>query len=181
MRLGRGGPAELPPRERLRGGSHRPGLATWIYTGTALVPHGTQILSLILRSGPGVYHRRRRVLCIGEGARAARMRSHGCPASGAGRGLLPGRAERHSKRRVLVDTGVMFLDCPAYLDKHGAARCGLPAEVEDRYAARSPDGPLECARTRCPRGHQFNATIESLTWHKHSGATAPAATATNFA
>ena len=24
----------------------------------------------------------------------------------------------------------MFLDCPAYLDKDGATRCGLPAEVE---------------------------------------------------
>ncbi len=75
-----------------------------------------------------------------------------------------------------METDVMFLDCPAYLDAPRAARCGLPAEVEDRYAARSTDGPLECARIRCPRGHQFNATIESLTWHKHSGATVPAAT-----
>jgi hypothetical protein len=24
---------------------------------------------------------------------------------------------------------MMFLDCPAYLDGDGAARCGLPAEV----------------------------------------------------
>ena len=24
---------------------------------------------------------------------------------------------------------MMFLDCPAYLDQNGAARCGLPAEV----------------------------------------------------
>ncbi|HEV3293148.1 MAG TPA: hypothetical protein VG123_29575, partial [Streptosporangiaceae bacterium] len=38
---------------------------------------------------------------------------------------------------------VMFLDCPAYLDAHGAERCGLPAEIEDRYTMRSSDGPLE--------------------------------------
>ena len=38
---------------------------------------------------------------------------------------------------------VMFLDCPAYLDAHGAARCGLPAEVEHQYSMRSSDGPLE--------------------------------------
>lgn len=65
-----------------------------------------------------------------------------------------------------MKTGVMFLDCPAYLDKHGAVRCGLPAEVECRYGAESTDGPLECAKVRCPRGHGFNGTIESLTWRK---------------
>ncbi len=57
----------------------------------------------------------------------------------------------------------MFVDCPAYLDKHGAARCGLPAEVECRYTVRSSDGPLESAKIRCPRGHWFNGPIESLT------------------
>ena len=42
-------------------------------------------------------------------------------------------------------TEVMFLDCPAYMDRHGAVRCGLPAEVEQWYAVRSTDGPLgEC-------------------------------------
>jgi hypothetical protein len=65
-----------------------------------------------------------------------------------------------------VETDVMFLDCPAYLDTRGAVRCGLPAEVADRYAAESTDGPLECVKVRCPRGHGFNGTIESLTWHK---------------
>jgi hypothetical protein len=52
------------------------------------------------------------------------------------------------------------------MDAHGAARCGLPAEIQDRYLARSTDGPLESTRTRCPRGHWFNGTIESLTWDK---------------
>ena len=31
---------------------------------------------------------------------------------------------------------VEFLDCPAYLDGRGARRCGLPAEVQERYTAR---------------------------------------------
>ena len=64
---------------------------------------------------------------------------------------------------LLMDASVMFLDCPAYMDKTGAVRCGLPAEVEGRYLMRSTDGPLESARIRCPRGHWFNGPIESLT------------------
>jgi hypothetical protein len=28
-----------------------------------------------------------------------------------------------------MEATMMFLDCPAYLDQNGAARCGLPAEV----------------------------------------------------
>lgn len=70
---------------------------------------------------------------------------------------------------------VMFLDCPAYLDRHGAARCGLPAEVEQRYTMRSTDGPLESARIRCPRGHWFNGPIASLTWDKSGTAAVRAA------
>jgi hypothetical protein len=57
---------------------------------------------------------------------------------------------------------VMFVDCPAYMDKTGSVRCGLPAEVQDRYLMRSTDGPLESARIRCPRGHCFNGPVESL-------------------
>jgi hypothetical protein len=61
-----------------------------------------------------------------------------------------------------MESDVMFLDCPAYLDAQGTARCGLPAEVGDRYAVSSTDGPLESARIRCPRGHWFNGPVESL-------------------
>ena len=61
-----------------------------------------------------------------------------------------------------METEMMFLDCPAYLDTRGTKRCGLPAEVEDWYTAMSSDGPLECARIRCPRGHWFNGPLESL-------------------
>jgi len=72
-----------------------------------------------------------------------------------------------------MDTAVMFMDCPEYMDKHGAVRCGLPAEVESRYTARSSDGPLESAKIRCPRGHWFNGPVESLTLSQHQGAAVP--------
>jgi hypothetical protein len=58
---------------------------------------------------------------------------------------------------------MMFLDCPAWLDKDGTVRCGLPAEVRHRYITRSTDGPLESAMIRCPAGHWFNGPIEYLT------------------
>jgi hypothetical protein len=71
-----------------------------------------------------------------------------------------------------MDTSVMLLDCPAYMDKAGAARCGLPAAVEYRYTVKSTDGPLESAKIRCPRGHCFNGPLESLTWEKDGSAAA---------
>jgi hypothetical protein len=65
-----------------------------------------------------------------------------------------------------MNAEMMFLDCPAYLNRQGTARCGLPAEVQDRYTMTSTDGPLESARIRCPEGHMFNGPVESLTWVK---------------
>jgi hypothetical protein len=59
---------------------------------------------------------------------------------------------------------MMFLNCPAYLDHQGAARCGLPAEVRCRFTMHSTDGPVESAMIRCPAGHCFSGAIESLTW-----------------
>ena len=59
---------------------------------------------------------------------------------------------------------MMFLDCPAYLDQHGALRCGLPGEVRCRFTMHSTDGPLESAMIKCPAGHYFCGAIESLTW-----------------
>lgn len=56
-----------------------------------------------------------------------------------------------------------LVDCPAFLGHHdGAARCGLPAAVEARYTIRSTGGPLEGVKIRCPRGHWFNGSVESL-------------------
>jgi hypothetical protein len=66
----------------------------------------------------------------------------------------------------------MFLNCPAYLSDDGAARCGLPAEVEMRYTVRSTDGPLESAKIRCLRGHWFNGPIEFLTAPEQPGVAA---------
>lgn len=62
-----------------------------------------------------------------------------------------------------MESQAMFLNCPAYLENDGAARCGLPAEVEVRYIMNSTDGPLESAKIVCPLGHRFNGLIEYLT------------------
>ena len=51
-----------------------------------------------------------------------------------------------------MDSGLMFLDCPAYLDRAGGERCGLPAEVRSRFTMNSTDGPLESAMIR-PSAH----------------------------
>jgi hypothetical protein len=69
-----------------------------------------------------------------------------------------------------MDAAMMFMDCPEYMDKHGAVRCGLPAEVESRYTVRSTDGPLESAKIRCPRGHWFNGPVELLTLSRDQAA-----------
>ena len=61
-----------------------------------------------------------------------------------------------------MDSGLTFLDCPAYRDKHGTARCGLPAMVEYRYTIRSTEGMLDGAKIRCPRGHWFLGPVEAL-------------------
>ncbi len=61
---------------------------------------------------------------------------------------------------------MMLLDCPAYMDRGGALRCGLPAQVQYRYTVSSTDGPLECAKIRCPRGRGFNGPVEFLTCDK---------------
>jgi hypothetical protein len=67
-----------------------------------------------------------------------------------------------------MNNSVMFLDCPAYMNGDGAARCGLPAAVEYRYTMTSTDGPMESAKIRCPRGHVFNGPVEALLWRKSS-------------
>src|ERR1700744_920130 len=69
---------------------------------------------------------------------------------------------RDDGRGMAMETGVMFIDCPAYMNGTGTARCGLPAEVEDLYCLQSTDGPLDSARIRCPRGHWFNGPLEAL-------------------
>ena len=82
-------------------------------------------------------------------------------------------AMRHS-RRPPMGIGITLLDCPGYMDHEGAARCGLPAEVEFWYTMESTDGPLESAKIRCPRGHSFNAPVEFLALRGTSGISQPA-------
>jgi hypothetical protein len=77
-----------------------------------------------------------------------------------------------------VNAEVMFMDCPAYMDRHGTARCGLPAAVECRYTLSSVDGLLEGVKIRCPRGHWFNGPTEALTFEKYPSAAVPTATRT---
>jgi hypothetical protein len=88
-----------------------------------------------------------------SGSRLAAMRSAG-PGGNAG---ADGAA---SRRRGWAATGLegqmTFLDCPAYFDEEGSVRCGLPAEVEDRYTQESAGGPLDSAEIMCPRGHWFH-------------------------
>jgi hypothetical protein len=57
---------------------------------------------------------------------------------------------------------MMFLDCPAYLDQDGAARCGLPAEVSRWFTMGSTDGPLQSAVIRCAASSKPSASA-SLT------------------
>ena len=64
---------------------------------------------------------------------------------------------------TLAPATMIFLNCPAYLDQDGALRCGLPAEVRCRFTMRSTDGPVEGVMIRCPVGHCFNGSVESLT------------------
>ncbi len=75
-----------------------------------------------------------------------------------------------------MNPSVMFMDCPAYMDRRGTIRCGLPAAVEYRYTVSTMAGLLESAKIRCPRGHWFNGPVEALTWDKHPSANAPAGT-----
>ena len=69
-----------------------------------------------------------------------------------------------------MDARMAFLDCPAFLDQKGAARCGLPAVVEDRYTLGSTDGPVTCVRIHCPEGHWFSGPVEALTMDTGAGA-----------
>ena len=62
-----------------------------------------------------------------------------------------------------METQLMFLDCPAYLDEEGAVRCGLPAEVRSRFTMNSTGGPLDSAMDGCPAGHRFTGPLVSLT------------------
>ena len=61
-----------------------------------------------------------------------------------------------------MDSEVEFLECPAYVNRHGTVRCGLQAEVVDRFSLESTDGCLAAVAIVCPVGHSFNGLVDSL-------------------
>jgi hypothetical protein len=61
-----------------------------------------------------------------------------------------------------MDANAVFIDCPAYADRYGTERCGLPAEIEDRYPLGSTDGAVTGVKIRCPRGHWFSGAVDAL-------------------
>jgi hypothetical protein len=67
---------------------------------------------------------------------------------------------------MIVSGHIMFLACPAYMDRDGAVRCGLPAEVSCRFVMIPPGGPRESVMIRCPPGHCVKGPIEFLTFEK---------------
>jgi hypothetical protein len=70
-----------------------------------------------------------------------------------------------NNRGATMGADKIFLDCPAYIDRDGTARCGLPAAVEDRYTLGSTDGAVTGVKIRCPVGHWFSGPVDALTIH----------------
>jgi hypothetical protein len=48
------------------------------------------------------------------------------------------------------------------MDTTTCPECGAPAEVTDRFALESTDGPIEHLRVQCVRGHWFLMSTASL-------------------
>ena len=71
---------------------------------------------------------------------------------------------------MIMESQMMLLDCPAYLDGDGTQRCGLPAEVTARVTMGSTSGPIESVKICCPSGHRFNGPIEFFTMPATHGA-----------
>ena len=63
-----------------------------------------------------------------------------------------------------MDDDLELVDCPAFTDQDCTQRCALPAEVVIRSVWDSTDGPVEAMLIRCPVGHWFNGTVESLSY-----------------
>jgi hypothetical protein len=61
-----------------------------------------------------------------------------------------------------VDTQIEFIECPAHIDDEATLRCGLPAEILDRFNLWSTDGWLAAAVIVCPAKHRFSAPLDSL-------------------
>ena len=58
--------------------------------------------------------------------------------------------------RLVDDTVPDVIACPD-------PTCRAPAQIVDRWAFGSTNGPVEHAKTGCERGHWFTPTVDSLT------------------
>jgi hypothetical protein len=54
------------------------------------------------------------------------------------------------------------VDSRAYVNDQDTIRCGLPAEVIDRFSLDSTDGWLAAVAIACPRNHRLNGVVDSL-------------------
>jgi hypothetical protein len=61
------------------------------------------------------------------------------------------------------------------MDMTRCPECGAPAEVVDRDALESTDGPVEHVRILCARRHWFLMSAASLATARPAPATGPAA------
>jgi hypothetical protein len=56
------------------------------------------------------------------------------------------------------------------MDTTTCPECGAPAEVTDRFALESTDGPVEHVRVQCVRRHWFLLSTASLARHRAAAA-----------
>jgi hypothetical protein len=56
------------------------------------------------------------------------------------------------------------------MDTTTCPECGAPAEVIDRFALESTDGPIEHVRVQCVAWHWFLLSTESLARHRAAAA-----------
>jgi hypothetical protein len=81
-----------------------------------------------------------------------------CIRAGCGGDLIvPAKSARRGgatagREGVIVSGRIMFLAYRGYMDRDGAVRCGLAAEVRFRYVMNSSDGPPESVTIRCSSG-----------------------------
>ncbi len=64
-------------------------------------------------------------------------------------------------RRAGVQGGQTAMSCGQWVDDEGT-RCGLPAEILDRYTVESTTGQDEHVKTRCVDRHRLNCSVDCL-------------------
>ena len=64
-------------------------------------------------------------------------------------------------RTAGVEGGQTAMSCGQWVDDEGT-RCGLPAEILDRYTVESTTGQVEHVKTRCVDRHRLNCSVDYL-------------------